>query len=166
MYSYSYKVLPREAPFLADLLKKLNPEEDQSLLDLSRSFLPRLKTVGTKQFSSGYSRLEESLKIVAEVQQTVGEAQLGKTLAERLTAGTPWINQARCYFGNMAIGQATFMRTTRASQTRLRLLQIACENVAANAATVHMKIAAVARAKESCIGEAIAPLIASAPAQP
>jgi hypothetical protein len=66
----------------------------------------------------------------------------------------------------MAIGQATFMRTTRASQTRLRLLQIACENVAANAATVHMKIAAVARAKESYIGGAIAPLIASAPAQP
>ena len=66
----------------------------------------------------------------------------------------------------MAIGQATFMRKIRAPQTRLRLLQIACQNVAANAATVHMKIAAVARAKESYIGGAIAALIASAPAQP
>ncbi len=40
------------------------------------------------------------------------------------------------------------------------------EKVAANAATVHTKIAEVARATESCICETIAPLIASAPAQP
>ena len=95
----------------------------------------------------------------------MGEAQLGKHLADNLTDCAPCISQARCYFGNMAIGQATFMRTNRASNTRLRVLQIACEKVAANAATVHMKIAAVARAKGSYIGGAIAPLIASAPAQ-
>ena len=96
----------------------------------------------------------------------MGEAQLGKHLADNLTDCAPCISQARCYFGNMAIGQATFMRTNRASNTRLRLLQIACEKVAANAATVHTKIAEVARATESCICETIAPLIASAPAQP
>ena len=151
---------------LADLSNKLNPEDDKSRWDFSRSFLNRMNTHSIKQFSSLYSRLEKCLKIVAEVQKTVGEAQLGKNLTDDLTDCAPCISQARCYFGNMAIGQATFMRTNRASNTRLRLLQIACEKVAANAATVHTKIAEVARATESCIGETIAPLIASAPAHP